>query len=201
MRRREIEYQTVEETVEVSKNILLDQEKILRGETYRITYNVTYEVDMLTKERIGLYNKEKVEENVKPLCVSLKEVTVEELQKCRKKEIPSFVLKTDGKLYWGEIPYNLSFVSSTFLGKHMCASPGNHCHRLSAAKDEDGGCEKVRKKSTHIERYEWIRKGFETFNTSHDAFLVLECTHFEDMPIILEEPKSKKRVTRRSNYY
>ena len=102
MRRREIEYQTVEETVEVSKNILLDQEKILRGETYRITYNVTYEVDMLTKERIGLYNKEKVEENVKPLCVSLKEVTVEELQKCRKKEIPSFVLKTDGKLYWGE---------------------------------------------------------------------------------------------------
>lgn len=177
--KREIGYQTVEESVEISKNISLD-ERTLRGETYKIKYNVTYEVDMRTKERVRFFNKEKVEEEVKPLFVPLREVTVKELEKYRRKKIPSFVLKTGGKLYWGEIPYNLSFVSSTFLGKHMCSSPGKQCHRLSAAKDEYGGCEKVRKKSTHIERYDWIQEGFETFNTTHEAFITLKCDHFED---------------------
>lgn len=112
------------------------------------------------------------------MCFPLIEVTPEMLADYRKKGISSFVLKVEGKLFYSAIPNNISFVSSTILGSHKCAIAGHECHRLSTASDEEGGCEKVRNCSNYIERYPWITTGYETFNTKHDSFVVVNCLHY-----------------------
>lgn len=111
----------------------------------------------------------------------LSEITSDELIEHRKSGKPSFVYKVDNKYYYCEIPYNLNLVGTTFLGQHLCGCVGHECNRLSAASDEEGGCAKVRGRSRGIERYPWITKGYETFNTGYGAFVVLECEHYEKM--------------------
>lgn len=110
----------------------------------------------------------------------LTEVSPEELKAYRKQGVSSFVLKKNGKLYHTEIPEGINFVGSKILGYHACAN----CNRLSAARDEDGGCEKVRKLSRRIERYKFIIEGYETFcnGSGCEAFAVKECSNFENYP-------------------
>ena len=112
----------------------------------------------------------------------LAEITLEQIKELRKTDIPSFLLKEDGKYYFAKIPKQLNFTSSNLMGMHCCANSLNTCHHLSAASDEDGGCAKVRGFSRGIERYPWITMGYETFNVCHGCFVVLKCNHFEVAP-------------------
>ena len=53
------------------------------------------------------------------------------------------------------------------------------CHRLSAAPDEYGGCQKVRNKATGIEDFDFVRLGVETFNDAErDIMIVQKCSNY-----------------------
>lgn len=177
--KNEKKFKTTKEVAEVTKNIVLEGVEILRAEKITTTFEVVREIHPKTNKPFKMVYKKQIDEKVEPLCFSLTEVTPEMLADYRKKGVSSFVIKVDGKLYYSEIPNNISFISSTILGLHKCASAGHECNRLSAASDEEGGCEKVRNYSNCIERYPWITSGYETFNTKHDSFVVVNCLHYE----------------------
>ena len=109
----------------------------------------------------------------------LKQVTKDKLSKIRDEGIPSFVLKHDGKLYWTQIPKNTNLVGSTMFGKHQCASTFCTCEKMSAASEEEGGCEKVRKFGKGIEILDFIEQGYETFGTNCDACVVGKCNNYK----------------------
>jgi|GEM_PF-5667497 hypothetical protein len=174
----EKKFETTKEVSEVTKNIVLEGVKTLRAEKFTTTFEVVRELHPKTDPPFKVVSKKQIDKKVEPLCFPLIEVTPEMLADYRKKGISSFVLKVEGKLFYSAIPNNISFVSSTILGSHKCAVAGHECHRLSTASDEEGGCEKVRNCSNYIERYPWITTGYETFNTKHDSFVVVNCLHY-----------------------
>lgn len=178
----EKKFKTTNEVSTATKNIVLEGVKTLRAERFTKTFKVVRELHPKTNQPFKVVSKEQIDEKVEPLNFPLTEVTPEALADYRKKGVSSFVLKVDGKLYYTSIPDDISFVSSTILGAHQCAVAGHECHRLSAASDEEGGCEKVRNRSNNIERYPWITEGYETFNTKHDSFVVVNCLHYEKCP-------------------
>ena len=171
------------------------------------TFKVTYALHPETGNPSKIIKKDQVAQDIEPIATfSLVEVTAKDLAKYReigsqlfeeetaedlaidqKSGNPSFVLKVAGKLYYASITKDLNFVSATKLGSHKCAN----CHRLSAASDADGGCAKVREFSTGIERYPWITKGYETFGTGHDSFVVVCCKHYKKYPRRPEIPLEK----------
>lgn len=109
----------------------------------------------------------------------LEEVDSKEIKRYREGKTPSLIVKFDGKLYYGAIPFNLDLMATKLLGSsHLCSLPNHECKRLSAASDTDGGCAKVRNLATYIEKYPWIKRGYETFNTKQDCFVVSSCTHY-----------------------
>ena len=172
---------TTTTTSKITKNIVLEGVKTLRAEEFTTTFKIVRE--LYPNNQPGrIISKEKINERVEHLNFHLKEVTPETLADFRKNGVPSFVLKVDGKLYHTEIPDNINFVSSSILGAHQCAVIKAECRRLSAASDEEGGCEKVRNRSNYIEKYPWITTGYETFNTKHDSFVVVNCLHYEKCP-------------------
>ncbi len=141
----------------------------------------------------------------------LKEVTESELFELRLKGKPCFLLKKDGHYYYTPIEKSLRIFANMGFGKHACAN----CDRLSPAKDCDGGCAKVRDRDvqylmkegkslkdsvTHckrIEKYVFILKGYETFNTDLECFGVFECTHHQKAdrkPIIPPEGLNNARM-------
>lgn len=126
----------------------------------------------------------------------LKEVSNEELRTYRKSGNPGFVLKLGEKLYYTELTEDISLFAMDLLGKHKCVDGDKICKRLSALSDEEGGCAKVREFSTGIERYDWIAKGYETFGTKHDAFVVVECDHYEVCPPREPVPFNKRNEMR-----
>ena len=134
-----------------------------------------------------LLSKKQISSETETLVFQLNEVNESEISKFREMGIPSIVLKLNGTLYHSEIPENVPLLSVDLFGTpHMCALPDHVCSRLSAASDENGGCEKVRNKSRWIEKYPWIISGYETFNTKNDVFFVVKCSHYEKCP-----PKKK----------
>ena len=171
------------------KNITLDGVKALHAEKITSTFEVTHKLHYMTKRPYEVVGKKPVEEIVESLSFNLTEVTPAQLNEYRKSGVSSFVLKKDGKLYYTSIPHNLSFVSSTVLGKHICAVQNHECKHLSAASDELGGCAKVREGARRIERYPWITTGYETFNTLNDSFVVVNCLHYEQCP-----PRKKRKT-------
>lgn len=176
------EYKVTKETTSVVRNIVLEGVKTLKAEKFTTTFEVKRELHPKTGQPYKVVSKDQIDEVVEPMTFDLIEVTAKELASYRKNGISSFVLKVDGKLYYTSIPDNISFVSSTILGAHRCAVAGHECNRLSAASDELGGCAKVRDRSQCIERYSWISTGYETFNTKHDSFVVVCCSHYEKCP-------------------
>lgn len=178
-KKTEKQYKKSIEVFTTTKKITLEGVKTLRAERFTTKFNVIKEVHPLSHLPYKTVLKEIIDEKVEPLSFDLTEVTPEELNDYRNKGIPSFVLKFDGKLYHCSIPDNINLVSSHLLGSHKCAA---ECHRLSAATDEEGGCEKVRNRSNNIEKYPWITRGYETFNTAHNCFVVAACEHYEKCP-------------------
>lgn len=149
-------------------NVRLDGTKTLNVDIVKESYNPK-----------TMTRKSAKKESVETKKFTLKEVTKKELIQYRKRGVSSFVMKLEGTLYHTEIPDDLNLMTANILGKHLCAMQNAECARLSAAKDEDGGCKKVRDKSIGIERYPWILAGFETFNTKRDVFVVAKCLHYE----------------------
>lgn len=162
------------ETSTLVKNIRLDGFKTLLADEVTTTYEVTK-----IKSGKRVLSRNKLQETSIQLSFEIKEVTAENLEVIRKAKISSFVFKDNDKLYYANIPDNISFVGSSGLGNHLCGAP---CKQLSPASDREGGCAKVRARSTRIERYPWIKKGYETFNTRHDCFVVIECDHYKTTP-------------------
>lgn len=173
---------TTTEVTEVIKNIVLEGVNMLRAEKFTTTFEVVRKLNPNTNQPNNIVSKRKLDEKIEALSFHLIEVTPETLADYRRKGISSFVLKNEERLFYSTIPNNMFFVSSTLLGLHKCAAVGEECHRLSAASDEEGGCAKVREFSKCIERYPWITTGYETFNTKHDSFVVINCLHYEKCP-------------------
>lgn len=119
---------------------------------------------------------------IKRSIFALEEISAEQLEKKRQEKIPSFVLKENEKYYYTQISNNIKFYSSNLLGEHLCGAFGKECSHLSAANDENGGCKKVRMRSRYIEKFPWIKLGYETFNTGiNDVFVVCTCEHYESI--------------------
>ena len=114
----------------------------------------------------------------------LNEATPQEIRSLRETTTPYLVYKMDEKIFYTQIPKDFDIKDQI----HKCAEPGGPgrpggpCKHLSAASDKLGGCDKVRKKSTCIEKFQFITLGYETFNTERDCFIVLKCTHYEKCP-------------------
>lgn len=172
-------YDIIKESYSSYNNITLNGQR-LKADKITSIFAVKRKIN--SNNRPKVISKDLVDEIVEPVYFELVEVAKEDLVDRRRKKVPSFVLKMDGKFYYTSIPNEMNLVSSGILGRHKCAAIGHECHRLSAASDEQGGCAKVRDRSRCIERYPWITSGYETFNTKHDAFVVLSCLHYEPCP-------------------
>lgn len=158
----------------VTTKTVLEGVETLRADILITTFEV------ITNRALKVVSKRQIDAKVEHLSFPLIEVEPETLTDYRRKRVPSFVLKVNGKFFYSKIQSDINLVSSTILGAHRCASIDSVCNRLSAATDEEGGCEKVRDSSNHIERYPWITMGYETFNTKYDTFLVVQCLHCEN---------------------
>lgn len=156
-------------TIIVNQKFELEDGK-LRVETKRRIYEVIKKVRRHNVKK--LLKEEKSVENF-----NLTEVDVNILNEYRRKKIPIFILKTDGKLFFSIIPRNLNLISTKFIGKHQCAFDRCTCKRLLSSSNDEGGCEKVKNFSKNIEKYPWITKGYETVNTEHEILVVVECQH------------------------
>lgn len=108
---------------------------------------------------------------------SLKIISTMQLEEYRNSNIPGFVLKDKDTYYYAEIR-DLEVDVDDIIGEHKCSFGKYCCKHLSAASDDDGGCAKVRGLSNNIEKYDFITLGYETFNTTHDVFTVLKCSHY-----------------------
>lgn len=164
------------------RDIRLDGVEALRANQVTSIFTTKYLLHPKTHKPCKMLERKLVDEIIKHLEFALTEITVEELKEFRRNGIPSFVLKKDGKFYYARIPREMNFFSMDIFGEHQCALQKQGCRHLSAASDENGGCAKVRNHATYIERYDWIKSGFETFNTNRDAFLVANCLHYEEFP-------------------
>lgn len=166
-------------TTVVIKDIYLEGVEALKATKVETTVETTYKRRSNIDRSMKLVSQNCTNQVVEALSFPLANVTPEELANYRKYKVPSFVLKVDGKLYYTQIPYNLSLLSSAIMGKHLCSLLGHECKRFSSASDEKGGCAKVRNRARYIERYPWIMDGYETFGTLHDSFVVVKCLHYE----------------------
>ncbi|MCI8411872.1 MAG: hypothetical protein HFJ40_05530 [Clostridia bacterium] len=104
----------------------------------------------------------------------LKEVNSKELEKYRLEGKPGFVLKQSGKYFYSEIEKDMPIMSFKLLGDHICVTP-------CVCKHISSDCQKVIEGSSNIERYNWITKGYETFNTAADCFVVISCNQYEQV--------------------
>ena len=111
----------------------------------------------------------------------LKVVSVDELAKLRSSGKPGFLLKENEIYYYAKIDPIIRIISHEIMTPHLCGKKGHECRRLAALSDAKGGCAKVRDKYKYIENYSFITKGFETFNTDYDSFVVFECSHYKDI--------------------
>ena len=148
--------------------------------TYTIR-NEVYDGTCVVKKQVSKWVSDEEERMVE---YPLREISKEEIPGLWKAKVPSFLLKKDGKFYHGEIPKEMTFLSSNVIDvPHQCAGgqQGVCCARLEASPDPKG-CAKVRARSVHIERYAWITYGYETFGTNHTSFVVGACEHYKKCP-------------------
>lgn len=171
-----LKYDVTKVTDSTIRNITLDGIYALKAESATIEFEVKRPLNPVTLKPIGRSTRSVLKEQVTPLIYKLKEVSKNELIEYRQLNIPSFVLKYNGKLYYTQVDFNINFIALNLLNRHMC---GKNCCHLSAASDENGGCLKVRQYSQGIENYPWITYGYETFATIHDSFVVADCSHYK----------------------
>ena len=158
------------------ENIYFEGFTALHAVEVVIHYEYHYKPDPKTKELILQDRKiVNIEKNVLdfPLC----SVTRAEIKEIRKGDIPSFVLKKDGNLYYAKLPKGglLFTLENLPTFEHKCPD----CGCLLAKTTKNGGCDKVYYTNAHIEDFRFITYGFESFNTgSKDSFIVIECNNY-----------------------
>lgn len=173
-------FQVMLETTEVIRAVSLVSVHTLYAVKQIATWRVKRKINPKSGEPYANpISKIKVSERLIPMNFSLREVTLEELFGYRHKNLPSFVLKKDEKLYFTRIPETLNISAPSILGSHLCTFPERECYRFSANSDERQGCAKVRNFAKCIELYPWITEGYETFGTSFDSFGVTKCNHYK----------------------
>ena len=106
------------------------------------------------------------------------EVNRKALAYVRSKNISSFILKYNGKLYWTKFDPDISFFAKPIFGTHLCSTGRQMCKRFSIPVTEEGYCVKTHTCSGCIENYPGITKGYETIGTRYDCFVVCECAHY-----------------------
>lgn len=122
-----------------------------------------------------------LEKNIAKIPNDLQAVSKEELLLIRKEGIPIFILKVGKQQFYTKI--HTRFNTSGILGNvHQCNLNTVTCARVSAAPDENGGCQKVRDigKSKRIEKYDFILLGYEFANVKNDCLVVGVCKHFTE---------------------
>lgn len=110
-------------------------------------------------------------------CYPLRIASESQLDALRKNGKPGFILKeTNSKgnaIYkYAEIEWNTRFLSSR-VGAHLCAASLTECEKLTPVL-----CSKVHDAEKKLELYPFITKGYESFNTSFDSFVVVQCTNY-----------------------
>lgn len=146
----------------------------------------------------------------------LKVISKEELLTKRISKKPGFVYKFGDFLFYTALPKGVTPNDSVANAKHVCSAQGHSCCvHLSAETDEEGGCAKVRdipmeffkieyperllsyvKDSNRIEKYDFITEGYESFNTSNNLFVVLNCEHVEFNP---KKDSTKKKPSKNNS--
>lgn len=145
-----------------------------------------------------------IEKNSNPVLVysrtiKLKQISANEVFNLRitSKAKPTFVLKKENLLFVGTIPRELNCSFILKPNEHLCSKCGK-CYALSSI---NGGCPKVLdelysedffdqvsqefkkrviENSKRVEKYSFIRNGFQTFNQDPEkvSFGVMECDNF-----------------------
>ena len=117
--------------------------------------------------------------------------TENQLLALRSQNIPTFILKLDGQLFYAFVRYDF-FITNHFIfsTKHQC----DGCKRCYAKPFKKGGCSKVlaRKANTlnvsnpivlksmsRIERFSFILDGYETIGIQRESFYVANCQYFK----------------------
>ncbi len=180
-------FKEVQESTITIKNVALSGITTLRVDKVTTVTNIVQEINPKTNNLIRNISKNVVSQAVEPLSFELVEVTPKQIVSHRKNGTPSFVLKMENHFYYTEIPANFSFIGSEMLGKHKCVLLDHECRRFIPVSYAKGGCTKVMDVHPHIERYDYITIGYETFNTKQDTFVVIECSNYEGCL-----PKKKK---------
>ena len=172
---------TIEERKVILKRSLFE-DNVLYMERLVIWYSVTKEFwpKTIKKPDFTLEVDRKVLKHKRDsIKLKMQEVTEGQITEYRQSDIPILLMKKDGKLLLTEIPTDVNiFTLAKCLGTHKCGKVREECKRLLALPDEKGGCEKVRNHSSFLERYPWIKEGYETFNTRKDIFVVKKCEHY-----------------------
>ena len=120
--------------------------------------------------------------------IPVREVSSEELKPLRKDNVPSIVIKYEGKLYYSKIDHDNPITITPY---HLCNDTVHDCKHLIACSEENGGCTKVVNNSKGIELYDFIEMGYETFGTIKDSLIVWCCAHYEKTP-----PRHPPKITR-----
>ena len=168
-----------------STDVIVKEKTITKIEITKITtYNEKHKKNIeVTEKIIGEPKKEVVK-------IPIRKVFVSEIPDLRESGKPGFLLKKGDDIFYAQIKKN-GDIESLFDMPHKCA---DHCKHLSAASDENGGCAKIRNKDTYIERYPWIRLGYETFNTKNDVFVIAICNHYEHTGRYDDKKGKRERV-------
>lgn len=117
----------------------------------------------------------------------LKEVTPDELLDLRLSKKPGLVLKSGDKLFYTKIPKNLRLHGNNTPYTHLCgAGCKNVCKHCPKVDDwtvdfhrkQGHSFKKAVVLCGRIEKYDFIPYAFESFNTSLDAYGIIECENF-----------------------
>ena len=137
----------------------------------RKDHEVTANLDF---ENMILYVKKGQVDHVFPLTP----IKRSDLAKFREANIPSFVLKYNGQLYWAIFDKEISFFSKTIFGIHLCSTGRRMCARLLMSCRQPGHCAKTYSDDPRIENFPGITEGYQTFGTRYDCFVVTGCKFF-----------------------
>ena len=118
------------------------------------------------------------------------EVPKESLSDLRNSSMPGFILKDGEKYFYTQVRADINFSLFKLINTgHCCAKDCSHC---SARPYEEGGCPKIFEYDSPIENYDFITKGYETFNCKsiNNIFFVISCSHYEK---VLPRKKANKK--------
>lgn len=202
-----------------NKNITSNSCKTRTHFKYELVYEKSFILRSYRYETtIDCEKPKKTTKLIEKIDYPLVAISREELFKKRMNiEDAGFVFKNEYDLFYTKIPKTTNFIASPLFSlkdkPHMCAHSenlpnGGCCNHLSALPTKLGGCDKVFCRSVkfylsknysitdavmqseRIEKFDFIKIGYESFNTDVPFICVLNCTNYEDVPKRKKLPKN-----------